>query len=211
MTWQLFEKFVALYRCVKSVAYCGAPVSLSEFHVGARFGWIAGIGIGEQHARKVVEAIKQYPTKSSAIARAIAGGNGVSISTDRGEVDIHEMDSIVINGTSAPAGDLFSLVQLIIGDQQQAPCNEVLQCKLLQSKRKITAEMYEEEMQKAVDQNVDVFLLITAAEADSFPLPPRCGLVSKSEFDEYFGLFACRAYRSFQAPNINFASYHELC
>ncbi|KAJ8554816.1 hypothetical protein ON010_g9667 [Phytophthora cinnamomi] len=160
MTWQPFEKFVAFYRCVKSIAYCEAPVDLCTLHAGARFGPTGGIGIAETKARKVVGSIKQYPTNSS----AIAGGNSVAISTDDGVVEISKMDAVVIN---APAGVILSLVQLVIGKQPIVRlCNEVLQCKLLQSKRKISAKIYDEEREKAVDQNVDVFLFITIAEAD---------------------------------------------
>ncbi|KAJ8550531.1 hypothetical protein ON010_g10539 [Phytophthora cinnamomi] len=206
LSWQRFEKFVAFYRRVKSIAYCGeTPIDLSTFHAGAHFGTIDGISIKESNARKVVEATNQHITKSNAPPSMIF--------TDLGDnVDVSEMDTVVINGASALAGDIFSRVQLLIGKQQrQILCNEVLQCKLLK-KEKLTEATYHSEMKKAVD-TVDVFLLITTAEkATDFPLPPRCGVVSKSEFERYFGPFASRAYQSLvHPPNINTASYHELC
>jgi len=102
-------------------------------------------------------------------------------------------------------------VRLVVGSQQ-VECNEVIQCKLFQDKQKNNATC-EKEKARAEKSDSDVFLLITSAELSAefaLPaLPPRCGIVSKDEFLEYVGPFASRAYRSL--PNINTASYHELC
>jgi len=203
LVWQRFEQFVAFYRRVKSIAYHGILVDLGTFHSGARFSQINGNKITELNPRKVVEAVKQHDTKS--------GSNDLTCLTNRdGSIIVSAKDTIIINGPGAPAGDIFMGIQLTIG-ARQVECNEVIQCKLLQTKQKITEEMYNIEREKAVNKTSDVFLLITTAEANGFDLPARCGIVSKKEFEKYFGPFATRAYRSFQdPPNINTASYHEL-
>ncbi|OQR89637.1 crinkler (CRN) domain-containing protein [Thraustotheca clavata] len=203
LVWQRFEQFVSFYRRVKSIAYCQTPVELSTFHAGARFGSVNGVLIEELQPRTVVEAVHQHDSKS--------GVEDSTFFTNRdGGVNVSEMNTIVINGASASAGDIFMRVQLMI-DDQQVQCNEVIQCKLLQTKQKINEAMYAKERTKAVNGDSDVFLLITPAQATEFALPPLCGIVSTNEFDQYFGPFASRAYRSFlEPPNINTASYHEL-
>ncbi|KAG7376546.1 hypothetical protein PHYPSEUDO_013157 [Phytophthora pseudosyringae] len=205
LLWQQFEHFVAFYRRVKSIAFCGIPVALSEFHAGARFGEIDGICIKEPSPRTVVKAINQHDTKS------VSDGSACFTNLD-GDVKLFEMKTIVINGDSASAGDLFMRVRLIVGNEQ-VQCIEVIQCKLLQTKQKMSKATYEKEKAKGMKGSSDVFLLITSAElADCFTLPPRCGIVSKDEFVQYFGPFASRAYRSLlQPPNINTASYFQLC
>ncbi|ETP50800.1 hypothetical protein F442_03975 [Phytophthora nicotianae P10297] len=203
LVWQRFEQFVAFYRRVKSIAYSETPVPLSTFHAGARFGAIHNILITELSSRTVVEAIHQQDTKS--------GPDNSTCFTNRdGGVKVSAMNTIVINGASASAGDLYMRVQLTVGDQQ-VKCNEVIQCKLLQTKQKINDDTYAKERAKAVNGSSDVFLLVTPAQATEFALPPRCGIVSSNEFGRYFGPFASRAYRSFlEPPNINTASFHEL-
>ncbi|KAG7375252.1 hypothetical protein PHYPSEUDO_002252 [Phytophthora pseudosyringae] len=196
LLWQRIEHFVAFYRRVKSIAFCGIPVALSEFHAGARFGEIDGIRIKEPSPRTVVKAINQHDTKS------VSDGSACFTNLD-GDVKLFEMKTIVINGDSASAGDLFMRVRLIVGNEQ-VQCNEVIQCKLLQTKQKMSKATYEKEKAKAMKGSSDVFLLITSAElADCFALPPRCGIVSKDEFVQYFGPFASRAYRSLLEPPIS--------
>jgi hypothetical protein len=203
LVWQRFEQFVAFYRRVKSIAFCGTSVALSDFHAGARFGSIDGIWIYEPHPRMVVEAVRQHDTKSIS--------EDLPLFTNRdGGVKLSEMKTIVINGASASSGDVFTRVRLV--GSQQVECNEVIQCKLFQTKQKMNNATYQKELAKGVKGDLDVFLLITSAQlSDDVALPPRCGVVSKDEFLEYFGPFASRAYRSLlEPPNINTASYREL-
>ncbi|GLE02973.1 hypothetical protein PINS_up011852 [Pythium insidiosum] len=209
LVWQRFEQLVAIYRKVKAIAYCDTRVKLSEFHAGARFGAIDDIAITEPSSRTVVEAIHQDVTQSS-----IVGDDSACCTNRDGGVSVSDMNTIVINGAGAPAGDILMRVQLTVGGQQ-VQSNEVIQCKLLQSGDKVNETSYASyviEKKKAVNKSSDVFLLVTPAEATEFGLPPRCGIVSANEFGRYFGPFASRAYRIVQEPpNINTASYHELC
>lgn len=201
LEWQPFEQFVAFYRRVKSIAYCMTPVSLPEFHTGAHFGATDGILITEPRPRSVVEAFHQEVTKFRL--------DDLTRSTDH-DSGVAAMNTIGINGASASAGDLHMRFQVTVG-AQQVPCNEVIHCKLLQTNQKINEDAYFKERERAITGNSDVFLLVTPAQATAFTLPPRCGIVSESEFGRYFGLVASRAYRSFlEPPNINAASYHEL-
>ncbi|KAG9411203.1 hypothetical protein AC1031_016841 [Aphanomyces cochlioides] len=204
LVWQRFEHFVAFYRRVKSIAYCETPVPLSVFHAGARFGAIDGILIEEPNPRNVVEAIHQHDTK-------FIPEDSTCFTNRDGYVELEELNTIVINGTSAPTGDLFMRIQLVVGNDK-VRCNEVIQCKLVQSKQKMNKATYDKEQTKGITGSSDVFLLITSGElTDQFALPPRCGIVSKGEFIQYFGPFASRAYRSLlEAPNINTASFNEL-
>ncbi|KAE8984872.1 hypothetical protein PR003_g20167 [Phytophthora rubi] len=195
--WPRFEEFVAFYRRVKSMVYWGTPVKLSTFHSGARFGPIHCILINELQPRTIEESTSQQVSRS-----------GSGDSTRHDVVDVSEMGTIVINGASASAGDIFTRIQLTTA-KKEIVCNEVIRCKLMQKNKKVDKTRYEDEKAKAVN-DTDVFLLITSSDdvAEPFDLPERCGLVSKGEFDRYFGPFASRGHRSLQEPpNIN---THEL-
>ncbi|KAK1944393.1 hypothetical protein P3T76_004305 [Phytophthora citrophthora] len=202
--WQRFEHFVGFYRGVKSFAYHNVPMTLSAFHAGTLFGPIDGVEINEPKSRKVLEAVCQYETKS---------GSGIYECTTHRDSNkkLSDMNTIILNGPSATAGDLFMSIELTTGCRQVL-CNEVLQCKLLQTKKKLRESDYAKERDKAVNLNSDVFLLITSGGTNKFGLSPRCGLVSIAEFQQYFDPFASRAYRRFLVPpDINVVSYRELC
>ncbi|KAG7375321.1 hypothetical protein PHYBOEH_002831 [Phytophthora boehmeriae] len=107
-------------------------------------------------------------------------------------------DDIGVAGSSASANGICSKVELTI-DGNQVLCNEVIQ--VLRTEKKLTNAAYALEREKAVNDNSDVFLLITRRPVTkNFLLPDRCGVVSQSEFEHYFGPFASRAYRSFRGP-----------
>eukprot|EP00644_Phytophthora_capsici_P006305 jgi/Phyca11/569447/estExt2_Genewise1.C_PHYCAscaffold_320358 len=201
--WQPVEYFVGFYRQVKSIAFRNTPLPLSKFHAGARFSNIGGVLITEPSPRELVQALHQHGTKSS---------SGVSlVTTDQhGDVKVSDMQTIIINGTRASAGNLFMTVELTNFGGQQVKCNEVIQCKFLHTKAKFDEDVYAAEREKAVDDS-DVFLLITPSSVDEFDLPPKCGIVSEKEFRQYFGPFASRAFRSILAPpDINKASSEVL-
>ena len=70
---------------------------------------------------------------------------------------------------------------------------EVGQSKLV--KEKLNQETYNEERNKSAGP-ADFFILYTTAETlDDIALPDRSGLVDKSSWNSYFGLFAGRAFR----------------
>ncbi|GMF23225.1 unnamed protein product [Phytophthora lilii] len=202
--WQPFEQFVAFHRRVKSIAFSGYPVLLSAFHAGARFGATDRLLIHEEVPRTVVKAVSQLETKS--------GSKDSLIRTEHhGSVDISTMSTVVVNADHAAAGDIFMRVHLTDGNRQ-IHSNEVIQCKFTERNQKIDRAYYEKERTKAVNNASDVFLLIAPSDlVEPFDLRKRCGIVSKAEFNDYFGPFASRAYRSlFEAPDINNASYQEL-
>ncbi|KAE8912097.1 hypothetical protein PF005_g30423 [Phytophthora fragariae] len=154
--------------------------------------------IEELQPRTVVESTSQP------VSRSDSGD-----SNRHGVVDVSEMETIVVNGASASAGEICTRIQLTTG-KKEIVCNEVIQCKLMEKNQKMDKTRYEEERAQAVKVNTDVVLLITTSDdvAEPFDLPERCGLVSKGEFDRYFGPFASRGHRSLQEPpNIN---THEL-
>ncbi|KAH9181777.1 hypothetical protein AeNC1_000001 [Aphanomyces euteiches] len=99
--WQPFEQFVAFYRRVKSIVFCETPVGLLSFHAGARFGSVNRVVIEELQPCTIVEAVQQQDTKSG--------------------VDESKMNTIVINGADALAGNICMRVQLMI-DGQQVKC-----------------------------------------------------------------------------------------
>ncbi|KAH9155928.1 hypothetical protein AeRB84_002122 [Aphanomyces euteiches] len=179
-----FEDFVAIFRRVKSIAFFGSFVPLIELHNGARFGrGVIGLSIEEQRPREIV------------IAKGQQNSSDLSKETNTStvhDVDINLMHSIVINTPNAPAGNIVSTISTPHG-HTSVRCNEIILCKSTQIKCNMDEETYNTERQKTDLDNSDVFLLITPEESREFELPPQCGIVSKAEFQEYFGLFASRA------------------
>ncbi|OWY92781.1 Crinkler (CRN) [Phytophthora megakarya] len=197
-TCEQFEHFVAFIRSLKSIAYCGTQVALSEFHTGARFGSVDGIDIIEPHSRTVVENLRKVEAKPDTY-----------FTNRRGYVDISKMKTIHINERKGFAGDIVTRVELI--EKGSYRCDEVIQCKLFSTTRKVDKETYLKEREDAVSTDSDVFLFITSAEVADFDLPPRCGVISIEEFEQYFGSLTSRAYRSLlERLDIDNASHAKL-
>ena len=63
---------------------------------------------------------------------------------------------------------------------------------------KLTQDMYDAEREKFARPD-DIFMLYTRTKiSGDFALPDRSGLVDKSCWDSYFGLFASRAYAAWK-------------
>lgn len=100
--WQNFEHFGARFRRLRSILYDGQRMSLSEFHGGARFHPSLDPSTVYMHivaATSVVSASNQLSSKSSDRATLIRH--------EKGTTDIKDGRTVVVNGTSAPAADVF--------------------------------------------------------------------------------------------------------
>ncbi|KAF0689250.1 Aste57867_19282 [Aphanomyces stellatus] len=185
-----FEKFVALYRTIKSIAFEKHQVSVEEFHSGATFGDIRGLSIKEEFRRQVVQKSNKVITGTKRLK-----ANDFT-PCDMAELDIRE---VYINATAASAADIFLKTNLI-NDGSPECVLETIQCKHEQAT--MSKERFDDERSKA---GGNLFLLITTGPSDEFVLPSRCGIVSRANFIEYFGPFASRSYQYLIHPNINTA------
>ena len=122
-------------------------------------------------------------------------------------VDLTKCDSIIQNGASANSGDAFCFLRL----ENQSTLREIHQFKLV-SEPKLSAAVMLEERGKAANPD-DIFLIYSTFDnVDLDSIPPRTGVVVKSNFSEYFGPFASRAiYLSHRTlPNANTSTRTQL-
>ena len=96
-------------------------------------------------------------------------------------------DVLVVNGAAAPAADAF----LMLGEQTAG--NEQLISECLQFKMGSSIVKSTEERRKACDNNDILVLLLNRAE-NSPESEDRLVFVSAEQFEEYFGLYAGRAF-----------------
>ena len=121
-----------------------------------------------------------------------------------GEVNVNNCDHFVLNVASARSADGFCGLKDVNGKILQ----ERHQNKHIKSD--VSAQLFEQERQKAA-RDTDFFILFTThtPNISSGDLTLRTGLVSKENFDAYFGPFAARAFRNYKV-DINFVKRSQL-
>ncbi|KAL1919137.1 uncharacterized protein VTP21DRAFT_2519 [Calcarisporiella thermophila] len=181
--WQHFEYFVASFRCLKSRAFDeGELRDISEIHKGARLN--GDIKIINHHLS--LECATQWED-TKACDRLPGKWN---VKCEFNTVNVREGRHCILNGTSAPYGDSF--LGLDLGSKDEF-LSEVHQYKHFSVSR-LSKELYQRERDKAVSYS-DFFILYTTNDAGNFELPERSGIVDKTNWLDYFGPFAGRAYR----------------
>jgi DNA uptake protein ComE-like DNA-binding protein len=121
----------------------------------------------------------------------IQGKRAEKIQSESGEVDLRKENVFVINAPGAPAADGFCSLE-IVGEEKHRT-RELYQNKHV--KNTISKDLYLNEYQKSAMKQ-DVFILFTTHDATLIAedLPARGGIVSKANFQDYFGPFAARAF-----------------
>ncbi|KAG9398294.1 hypothetical protein AC1031_014883 [Aphanomyces cochlioides] len=139
VSWDKFEKFVALFRTIKSVAYEKHQVDVSEFHSGACFGDISGLSIQEEYCRRVVEVSHEVITGTKKLK-----ANDYTLC----ELDDLDMNSVYINASGTSAADIFLKTNLV-KDGSTEYVLETIQCKREQAT--MTEERFYKEREKQRD------------------------------------------------------------
>jgi hypothetical protein len=190
ITWQNFETFCCYFRILRSLGFGDElEVRLEQLHSGCKLRDRQETMVVNQHLH-YAEAVHQYITASTAVEDVNTKHTGTLNADD-------QLSHIILNAPSAPAGDFFFSIKTGPGSQKQKHnqnkiVREIGQCKLIRSN--LTQGTYNKERKKAAGPD-DIFILYTTTEvSDDFQLPERSGLVDKSCWDSYFGLFAGRAY-----------------
>ncbi|RHZ64406.1 hypothetical protein Glove_325g15 [Diversispora epigaea] len=197
--WQNFEYFVAQFRSLKSNIYGdNEQVELGVIHNGAKHNF----GDSSIYNRKLTleQSVKRVSTKSGDYKQ------GAKILCQGGEVDVTEARRIIINAPSAESGDSFCSIKMVGTELLQT---ETHQCKLV--KQIISQERFKDEHEKATSPG-DTFILYTSASSKKLELhQPMSAIVSKDNWEEYFGSFAGRCYNyAMEPPNLNEATYTQL-
>lgn len=187
-TWQSFEVFCASFRVLLSLGFRdGEEVTLKSLHSGCKLN-DQNMTIVNRHL-SFAEATHQCRTsscKTRSAKEVHTKHDGVLDGSAR-------LSHVILNGTSAPAGDFFLSVEASNwrGSQRKV-VHEVGQCKLVQ--KKLTQATYDTERKKSSGPD-DIFILYTQSQtSDDFVLPDRSGLIDASCWDLYFGPFSGRAY-----------------
>jgi len=144
------------------------------------------------------KARRQYGTNSTASNEAWSGKEVETQHNGTLDADA-QLSHIILNAPGAPAGDIFFSIKTRSPNgkgSQDKIVREVGQCKLI--KAPLTQDLYDAERKKSAKPD-DIFMLYTRTEiSGDFALPDRSGLVDKSCWDSYFGLFAGRAYAAWK-------------
>lgn len=129
-----------------------------------------------------------------------SGSRKELIDHEKGQVDVRKCDSFILNGTA----DGFCGMMLEDG----SVVRELHQNKHV--KRNIDLKLFMEEYWKAAHTK-DFFILYTTHDSSvtTAELPNRAGIVSKANFEDYFGPFAARSFRE-DKVSINKATRSQL-
>lgn len=195
--WQHFEYFIATFRCLKSkVLADGKITNISTVHAGVRLnGDVQFIN----HSLELGVSCHQQDTKSESHPSSKWG-----IACEHATVDVQQGRHCILNGVSAPYGDAFVCLDA------QPTLNEIAQTKLLNVST-IDKDNYLAERKKSASDN-DFFILYTTQKNLNIDLPPLSGLVDGSNWVNYFGPFAGRAFifTTVGVLDINHASCSDL-
>ncbi|CAG8698485.1 18761_t:CDS:2, partial [Acaulospora morrowiae] len=197
--WQNFEYIVAQFRALKSNIYGdNEQVELGVIHNGAKHNF--GDSTIYNRELRLEQSVKRVSTRSEDYKQ------GVKILCQDGEVDVTEAKHIIINAPSAKSGDSFCSIQMV---GTELPQMETHKCKLV--KQMISQERFKDEYEKATSPG-DTFILYTSASSKKLELhQPMSAIVSKDNWEEYFGPFAGRCYNyAMEQPNLNEVTYTQL-
>ena len=128
----------------------------------------------------------------------------LEVQHEGGVVNLRKCDRFILNDTSARGADGFCGLQLENG----TIIKELHQNKHIQSP--VNKSLFEAERNKSANDS-DFFILFTthSCSLQSEDFVKRTGVVSKENFQDYFGPFTARAFQDFQI-SINDASRSQL-
>jgi hypothetical protein len=199
--WYEFERFTALFWCIKTELFQEGWHSWGDLHYGAK---LASKNTRDVKVRvrplTLVQASRQYATKSSLVVKIDEVQCERATYTMTAEFKHH-----VVSAANNPGGDSFCRIKT----DQEERVTFVMSNKCVAGKR--TLEDFCKEREKACDAN-DFFIEYTTSETSiaEGDLEPRCGLVDKGCFEQYFGPFASRVWRLAATVPINTATRAQL-
>jgi len=198
-SWQQWEVFNASFRCLKSIAFNGQTTRISTLHSGAKFDEsFHDFGIYSTPL-SLVQASRQYGSKS---------GGPDEILHEKGRTLVSECKDFILNAAGAPAGDGWCGFRSTV--KGSTLHREVHQYKFVVDDA-LTEELLESERNKAAAID-DVFLMFTTHDSFNGKIPRNSGIVCKSNFLDYYGIFAGRVFYMLNTllPDPNTASRFQL-
>ena len=199
--WQHWEVFTAKFWCLLTTVYSGTEIGWHHLHAGAKF----GNGIEPKVRVKQLQYKKatQHCFTTSDKAQC-------EVRTESSIIDPSQCETHILPAENNPGGDSYCFVEELI-DGSSRKVTFAMSNKKTKAKRKM--DDLKVEKQKAASEN-DLFIEYTTGsyEFKANACNSRCGVVSSSEFKEYFGPFASRAFfmTRNKLPNINTAAQSHL-
>mmetsp|Transcript_37980 Transcript_37980/g.49182 ORF Transcript_37980/g.49182 Transcript_37980/m.49182 type:complete len:564 (-) Transcript_37980:62-1753(-) len=197
--WQDWETFNLDILCLKSfvLAKLGNAVSVQTLHTGAKW--------GNDTITDVLNVVDIHPqTSLSQILTGTSYDFSSPVQCGQGVIIPSYCSEIVLNAPGAAAADSFCCRQISNG----SIIPELHQYKLQQAT--LSQRAFISERNKAIPPDTpSIFLLITSSKSNVVNVPPNCGLVDRTCFEEYFGPFAGRAFMH-DSIHANLASLQSL-
>ena len=180
-SWEEFKRFNIRLRCLKSQVFNeGRVMTINEMHHGAK---ITGDVTFLNHHLRPSKAMHHTNTRTT-----IRNKTKWQVAGTQGTINMRACEHIMQNASGAPHGDA------VICLDSTPPVNEVHHYKLYSGKKNVREADYGRERQKAASAT-DFFILFTSQEQScDFILPKNSAVVRKTNWHQYYGPFAGRAY-----------------
>jgi hypothetical protein len=197
--WQDWETFNVNIFALKSFIFAelGNAIPVQTLHNGAKWGNGTMTDLINANELRVREAVHQVSTSSFNTSDPIQCGDSMVIPSNG--------LNIILNASGASAADSFCCRKIVNGSTILESHQYKLQQQVLSQENLIT------ERDKAVPPQTtpSLFLLITSSDSNVSDLPPNCGLVDRSSYEAYFGLYTARAFIH-NKVYANLASFRSL-
>ncbi len=190
--WRAWERLVASFRGLKSVAFAGEDVKLSDLHAGAL--------LSDAAKRTDVRVRVRCQRVVEAVSKQNASAGNVK-TTDGEEVDMSSGEFVALNAHGAAAADVWSRVDIVPAEEGgvATQVSEAIACR--RRKQKLDEKSFDKEREKACSGDDDVFIFFQAGpvaddvkervESDD---QRRLVVVGEKQMSAYFGVFAGRAF-----------------
>lgn len=178
-------------------AQLGNAVTVQTLHNGAKWGNGTMTDLINVNELRVQGTVRQISTCTFNPSDPIQCGDSMVIPSNG--------SNIILNASGAPAADSFCCRRIFNGSTILESHQYKLQQQVLSQENLIT------ERDKAIPPQTtpSLFLLITSSDSNVYDLPPNCGLVDRSCYEAYFGLYAARAFIH-NKVYANLASFRSL-
>ena len=200
--WQRWEVFTAQFWCLKTSVCNGTEIGWHKLHSGAKF------GSGEEpkvHVKKLEyrNATEHCPTASDGALHSVRTENGI--------IDRFKCEAHILPAENNPGGDSYCFIEECLPNGSRRKVTFVISNKKTKVRRGMEDFLFVK--QKASSED-DLFIEFTTGSYNfsGRTSNSRCGIVSSSEFKDYFGPLAGRAFFIVRnpVPNINTATLSHL-
>lgn len=186
--WQEWQKFNAHFRVLRDLIEPGEIVSFASVHAGALWN-------SSPPSDKFVRSLVDVAVCTSQVSTKLISSSEI-IRCESKNARVHDGEIMFLNAPSAKAGDAFCAVKVSLdGVLTGETILEVQQVKLYGlASQSLTKKMMADERAKSTNETDFMIILSTMASVSKEDIPPNTAVVVRSNFDEYYGPLAARAF-----------------